>query len=109
MVSGQLAGRAIVQTSRDSVRGLAARYQRACDHEIGTELRDSILIQRYLFADRRRIARVIDGAHREPRITKLILDLATGLRSYRDVRRRLLLGAPGLAARFLWERFGKRR
>ena len=45
---------------RDARRGpsplLAGRYRRACDHEIGAELRDSVLIQRYLFADRRRIA-----------------------------------------------------
>ncbi len=108
MVTGQLAARAIVQSGTDTDR-LARRYRRLVDHEIGIELRDSTLIQRYLFADRRRIAQVIDGARREPRITRLILDLAMGRRPYRSVRRRILAGAPGLVWRFLWERVGKRR
>jgi flavin-dependent dehydrogenase len=108
MVTGQLAARAIVQSGGDTDR-LARRYRRLVDHEIGVELRDSTLIQRYLFADRRRIAQVIDGARREPRITRLILDLAMGRRPYRSVRRRILAGAPGLAWRFLWEVVGKRR
>jgi len=108
MVTGQLAARAIVQSGTDTDR-LARRYRRLVDHEIGVELRDSTLIQRYLFADRRRIAQVIDGARREPRITRLILDLAMGRRPYRSVRRRMLAGAPGLVWRFLWERVGKRR
>jgi flavin-dependent dehydrogenase len=59
MVTGQLAARTIVQGN--GTASLADRYRRACDYEIGTELRDSVLIQRYLFADRRRIARVIDA------------------------------------------------
>jgi geranylgeranyl reductase family protein len=108
MVTGQLAAQAIVQSGGDTDR-LARRYGRLVDHEIGVELRDSTLIQRYLFADRRRIAQVIDGARREPRITRLILDLAMGRRPYRSVRRRILAGAPGLAWRFLWEVVGKRR
>jgi geranylgeranyl reductase family protein len=108
MVTGQLAARAIVQQVGDGA-ALAEHYRKACDYEIGPELRDSVLIQRYLFADRRRIAQVIDGAGRERQMTRLILDLAVGRRPYRDVRRRMLLGAPGLAVRFLWERFGKRR
>lgn len=108
MVTGQLAARAIVQSGRDTDR-LARRYSRLVDDEIGVELRDSTLIQRYLFADRRRIAQVIDGARREPRITRLILELAMGRRPYRSVRRRILAGAPGLAWRFLWELLGKRR
>ena len=45
-------------------------YRRACDREIGAELRDSVLIQRYLFGDRRRIATVIDGASRAPAMTR---------------------------------------
>jgi geranylgeranyl reductase family protein len=109
MVSGQLAARTIVQSSNGGASQLAAAYRLAVRNEIGLELRDSILIQRYLFADRRRIAHVIDGARREPALTRLILDVAIGRRTYRSVRRRLLLGVPGLGARFLWERFAKRR
>jgi flavin-dependent dehydrogenase len=108
MVTGQLAARAIVQSGRD-FRSLARRYRRLVNDEIGIELRDSTLIQRYLFADRRRIAQVIDGARHEREITRLILDLAMGRRPYRSVRRRLLARAPGLAWRFLWELVVKRR
>ena len=103
MVSGELAGRAVLASP--DIAGLARRYRRACDYEIGAELRDSVWIQRHLFADRRRIARIIHGANREPGVTRLILDFATGGRSYRNLRRRLLARSPVLAGRLFWERF----
>ena len=109
MVTGQLAARAIVQSNGAAGSAVANRYRRLCNDEIGAELRDSIRIQRYLFADRRRIARVIAGAHREPAMVQLMLDLAIGRRSYHDVRRRLLSRSPGLAVRFLWELVRRRR
>lgn len=109
MVTGQLAARAVVQLRGADSGKLVDRYQRLVNHEIGAELRDSVRIQRYLFADRRRIAQVIDGAKREGTITRLILDLAMGRRSYRGVRRGILARAPGLLFRFLWERVGVRR
>src|SRR5262249_45926805 len=99
MVSGDLTARAIAE-SKPSMRGLARRYRRLCDYEIGTELRDSVIVQRYLFRDRRRIAAIIGGARREQATTRLILDLAIGRRSYRDVRRRIFARAPLLAGRF---------
>ena len=102
MVSGELAAQA-VQTARDVSR-LAPRYRRACDYEIGAELRDSVSIQRYLFADRRRIAQLVDGAHRELRLRRLIVEFVTGRRSYRDLRRRVLLRSPVLLGRFLWDK-----
>jgi flavin-dependent dehydrogenase len=103
MVSGELAAQAVVAARGQPAR-LAAVYCRACDHEIGGELRDSVLIQRYLFADRRRIARVIDGANRERTVTRLILDFAAGRRSYRAVRRAILARSPLLGARLAIER-----
>ena len=102
MVSGELAARAILETRR-GVRNLARRYRRACDYEIGPELRDSVRIQRYLFADRRRIAQVISGANRERTSTRLILDFAMGRQTYRDMRRRFLVRMPWLAGRLIWE------
>jgi geranylgeranyl reductase family protein len=102
MVSGDLAGRTIAG-SRDTTT-LARRYTRACNEEIGAELRDSVLIQRYLFADRRRLARIIGGAHRGVAVTRLIFDFVIGRRSYRDVRRRLLARSPLVAGRVIWER-----
>ena len=105
MVSGELAAKAVMASG--DVGGLAARYRRACNDEIGVELRDSVLIQRYLFADRRRIAAVINGATREAATTRAILDFAIGRTSYRALRRRLLTRSPLLAGRFLWERLRK--
>jgi flavin-dependent dehydrogenase len=109
MVSGDLAARAVADSAAAGFRGAPARYRRAVNYEIGGELRDSVLLQRYLFADRRRIARVIDGANRETALIRLILDLAIGRRPYRDVRRRILRRAPLLAGRLLYERLAKRR
>jgi geranylgeranyl reductase family protein len=104
MVSGEHAATSAVDSVRAGVAGLERRYQRAVDHEIGAELRDSVLIQRYLFADRRRIARVVAGAERAPAITRLILEFAVGGLSYRTLRRRVFAQAPLLAGRLLWER-----
>jgi flavin-dependent dehydrogenase len=104
MVSGDLAGRAIVETPPGATATLAERYRRFCDEEIGAELRDSVLLQRYLFADRRRIARVIDGACRRSDLTRLVLDFAMGRLPYRPFRRRMLQKSPLLAARLLWAR-----
>jgi len=101
MVSGELAAKTVIESASPAT--LARRYKAACDYEIGAELRDSVLIQRYLFADRRRIAGVIGGANREP-ATRLILEYAAGTRSYRDVRRRLFARAPLLAGRLVWGR-----
>jgi len=104
MVSGELAAQAIVETRPGRESSLARRFQRACDREIGAELRDSVLIQRYLFGDRQRIARTIRASEREARTTRLILDFAIGRVSYRVLRRRMLRNAPLLAGRFIWDR-----
>ena len=108
MVSGELAAKAVIATPARSVSTLARRYRRACDSEIGAELRDSVLIQRYLFADRRRIARAIDGVRRAPAATRLVVDFVIGRIRYPELRRRLLLQAPGLVGPMLWERLRAR-
>jgi geranylgeranyl reductase family protein len=104
MVTGELAAQTVIRCARRPARTLAARFGRAVDYEIGAELRDSVLIQRHLFADPRRIAHVIAGAHRAPAITRLILEFATGAMTYRQLRRRVLARAPLLAGRLAWER-----
>jgi len=102
MVTGDLAAKAIIETRGDP-RKLARRYRRSCNYEIGAELHDSVLIQRHLFADRRRIVEVINGANREQKTTHLILDFAQGRRTYRDLRRQLLLRSPRLTGRLVRE------
>jgi flavin-dependent dehydrogenase len=104
MVSGDLAANAVVETTPATVRNLTTRYAAACEAEMGPELRESVLIQRALFADRRRIARVIKGAATEPVLTRMILDCAIGRVRYAELRRQLVLRAPIFASRLLWER-----
>jgi geranylgeranyl reductase family protein len=104
MVSGELAADAVVETTPQTVRTLASRYAAACDAEMGQELRESVLIQRALFADRRRIARVIKGAAAEPVLTRMIIDCAIGRVPYAELRRQLMLRAPVFVSRLLWER-----
>jgi flavin-dependent dehydrogenase len=107
MVSGDLAARAVL--ARAPIATLARRYRRACDYEIGPELRDSVLLQRYLFADRRRISGIIAGAHREETVTRWILDFVTGRTSYRSLRLRLLARSPRLIGRMIRERLALNR
>ena len=109
MVSGDLAARAIIDARRVGAghSELAARYGRACDAEMGAELRDSVLIQQYLFRDNARIRAVIEAAPRSI-VTRLILDFAVGRMSYRGLRRRMFTRAPGLAARLAWELLRKK-
>jgi geranylgeranyl reductase family protein len=104
MVSGELAAKAVIATDSRRVRGLAPGYARAVDDEIGAELRDSVLIQRYLFADRRRIAKIVAGARHAAGLTGFILDFAVGGTTYRALRRRMVVQAPLFAARLFWER-----
>jgi len=104
MVSGDLAARAIIGARKgESSDALARRYRVACHREMGQELRDSVLIRRYLFANRRRISRIIRNAARYPSKTQLILDYANGARSYRSVRRRLLASSPRVAFSLITE------
>jgi flavin-dependent dehydrogenase len=100
MVTGDLAARTIIASSE--AKTLAKRYAAACSYEIGSELRDSVLIQRYLFSDRRRIARVIEGAEHERETTRLVLDFAMGRVSYAKLRRTILFRSPRLASRLVW-------
>jgi len=101
MVSGELAARAIAEAPAE-IGKLAGRYERAVRREIGAELRDSVYIQRYLFADRRRIASVIEGAPQQPDITRLVLDFAVGRLSYGTLRWRMLRRLPRVAAHLVW-------
>lgn len=104
MVSGELAGRAVAETTHDTVRTLATRYRRAAAAALGAELRDAVSLRRYLFGSRRRIAAVIEGAARNPAMTRMVLDFAIGRISYGTLRRRLLARAPLLAAHLIWDR-----
>jgi geranylgeranyl reductase family protein len=104
MVSGDLAARAIIETpGAPAGDRLARRYRGACNYEIGSELRDSVLVQRYLFANRSRMGRMITNADRHPATVRALLEYAVGRRSYGSIRRRMLTRSPQLALRLMWE------
>jgi len=95
MATGEIAARTVLRTRPDEVpTRLASRYRRGCDREFGGELRDSVLVQRHLFSDRRRIARAVAAAARDESVRQLIIDYATGRVSYRALRRRVVARAP---------------
>ena len=106
MVTGDLAGRTVIEGGGEPAGNrLARQYERAWNGEIGAELRDSVLIQRYLFASRARVSRIVRNAGNHGATTRAILDYAIGRRSYTSLRRHLLTTYPHLALRLLWERF----
>lgn len=106
MVSGDLAAAAIVRAMTDRVvnPAIARRvYVRAWRHEIGGELRDSVLIQKYLLHSPPRMDRVVRGARARPEFSEILVDYASGRLSYRAARRRLLWHFPKLLPRLVWQ------
>ena len=106
MVSGDLAAAAIVEATADRVVNPAkARraYVRAWRHEIGGELRDSVLIQKYLLHSPPRMDRVVRGARTRPEFSEILVDYASGRLSYRAARRRLLWHFPKLLPQLVWQ------
>jgi flavin-dependent dehydrogenase len=101
MVTGDLAARAVVESRGVPSRALRA-YVRSWRREIGVELRDSVLIQRYLFSRHERIDRMVRIANARPEFSRLLVDYASGRLSYRSARRRLLRHFPRLLPKFAW-------
>jgi geranylgeranyl reductase family protein len=102
MVTGELAAGAVLAARREGVVDPARarrRYVRAWRGEIGPELRDSVLIQKYLFPSPSRMDNVVRGANARPEFSEILVDYASGRLSYRAARRRLLLHFPRLLPR----------
>jgi flavin-dependent dehydrogenase len=105
MVTGDLAAGAVLDARRDGVvQPAAARrtYVRAWKQEIGAELRDSVLVQKYLFHSAARMDRVVRGAQTQPEFSRILVDYASGRLSYRAARRQLLWRFPRLLPRLAW-------
>lgn len=105
MVTGDLAAGAIL-ASRLAGDFAAARARRAYvgawRREIGAELRDSVLIQKYLFHHPARMDRVVQVARTRPVFSECLVDYASGRLSYPAARRRLLWHFPRLLPRLAW-------
>lgn len=113
MVTGELAADAVIaaregRTDVDPVRARRA-YVRAWRHEIGPELRDSVLIQKYLLHAPDRMDRVVRGAQTRPEFSATLVDFASGRLTYRAARRRLLWHFPRLLPRLAMVAFRDRR
>src|ERR1044072_7291326 len=102
MVTGDLAPRAGSE-ARSARAGSPARARRssvrAWRHEIGAELRDSVLIQKHLLTSPARMDRVVSGANARPEFSRILVDYASGRLSYRAARRRLLWHFPRVLPR----------
>ena len=97
MVSGDLAARTVVQTLRSDRKRVTpdlAAYSRACRLEIGQELRDSVILQRYLFGRRERVDRAVAGAAVNGALSDTAVRYLAGRGSYRNVRSLLLFRNP---------------
>lgn len=103
MVSGDLAGRAIAHElsagSPGATSRLARRYRVSWKREIGAELRDAVLIQKYLFRQAARIERIVQGAAAHPRVAQMLIAYGTGTVPYAHARRYLVARFPAFVGR----------
>lgn len=108
MVSGELAGRALAATKGD---GAAAGplYERMWRKELGAELADAVLFQRYLFSSHERVARLVRSAAAAPAMVDLLLSYVMGTLSYSSLRRRVFMKFPGTVWRIAREKIRGRR
>ena len=102
MVTGELAAEAVLAARTagaiDPARARRA-YVRAWRGELGAELRDSVLVQKYLLHSPARMDRVVRGANARPEFSQILVDYASGRLTYRAARRRLLWHFPRLLPR----------
>jgi flavin-dependent dehydrogenase len=104
MVSGELAGRAIAQSPRAAPSDVEGRYERSWRAEMGAELADAVLIQRYLFARHDRVNRAVRSGSTSPWLIDMILDFMKGSVPYATLRRRILTRLPLAGLRLLREK-----
>jgi geranylgeranyl reductase family protein len=105
MVTGELAASAVLAARQGSTLApdRARRlYVRAWRAEIGAELRDSVLIQRYLFRTRDRMDGIVSAANSRPEFSQWLVDYASGRMTYLEARRRLVSRFPRLVPKLAW-------
>lgn len=90
MVTGDLAAQAILS-------GRPLDYTRAWRREIGAELRDSVLVQRFLFARPGRVDAMVRGAAAQRDVADGLVQCAMGRIPYTAARRRLIRRSPAAA------------
>lgn len=103
MISGELAGQAIAKDRRKA----GAKYEQLWRKELGVELRDSVLIQKYLFGHEGRVNKAMRAATALPWLTTILLDFTRGDVSYAALRRKLLAKFPRAAMRLAGQKLRK--
>jgi geranylgeranyl reductase family protein len=99
MVSGDLAARTIIEALHSNGSRHApdlSGYSRACSAEIGQELRDSVLLQRYMFSRPHRLDAAVAGASSNDTVSSAAVRYLAGHGSYRSVRELVVSRNPGL-------------
>jgi geranylgeranyl reductase family protein len=108
MVSGECAALAIASMgSAGPPEDVGRRYDRLWRREIGAELADAVLIQRYLFARHERVSRAVRGGARRPWMSAMVAAYARGDVTYASLRRRMLVRLPSLALHLAIRRMSK--
>jgi len=110
MVSGELAGKAALAALGEGDLSAASlkRYDRACEAELGYELRKSVELQERLMRDPKLIDSAVRFAKRSPAARRLLCEYGVGRLSYRAMKRRALVEALPAYVRYqaekLWAR-----
>ena len=130
MVSGELAARAALanvevppsqrlrrtrrslggggRTSKFEVSAIGAEYDRLWRREIGAELSDAVLLQRYLFARHDRVSRAVRAGRSANGLMTMMLEYMKGELSYSTLRRRMLWRFPMTILRMAREKLAAR-
>jgi len=92
MVSGELAGKAAAEACRanEFSAKFLSRYDKACEKEVGEELRKSVEIQHMVLGNPERVDRIVRVAAKDLRVRELLTDYSVGRIGYRGFRRGML-------------------
>jgi flavin-dependent dehydrogenase len=110
MVSGELAGKAALAALQEGDVSAASlkRYDRACEAELGYELRKSVELQQRLMKEPRLMDTVVRFAQRSEAARRILCAYGVGQIGYREMKRRALREALPAFLRYqvekLWAR-----
>jgi geranylgeranyl reductase family protein len=92
MVSGEHAARTAIAAvkAQDFTSPMLARYQQSWKQEVGVELEKSVVFQKLLLSDSKRVDRVVRAAGRNPILADLLARYATGSLPHEQFKRALI-------------------
>ena len=108
MVSGEHAGKTALAAirSKNTSSDFLRNHDTACEAELGSELRESLALQKHFYPNPGLIDMVVRFANRDRALRSLIMRFGIGQLSYEELKRRALFEAlPG----YLGYQFAKLR